>query len=190
MTFVRPIPVNRILVPATTDAAPDGFTSLRQTLDLGLPANLPLDAELSLALFVPTGDPVLWREATSDDSFADSSDGRAPRAANLAQDPVAQAPARLVLRQAGTNLAAMPLVVGARRRLPDDGGAVGALVEIVILDFLLNAGSMLGVGSFGSFIALAWRRADLGVSTFSLPPLDPRVAARFSGLFLSETGEP
>jgi len=185
-----PVPVDRLLVPADPPPLPDSFARLRQSLERGLPATIRLDDQLDLALYVPTGDALLWRDADGAAVVAAAGEDAAPRAATVGDDPVAEAPARLVLRQGGQKVAVVPLTAGLRRRLPDDGGARGALVEIWIRDFQLNAGTLRQVGDFGSFVDLGWRRVDRGADRFALPPLDPRVAERFAGAIQSEVGVP
>jgi len=182
-----PIPVDRYLVPAQPPPLPASFTRVRQSLERGLPANLRLDEELTLALYVPTGDAVLWRDADGGAPVSAAGEETTPVAAAV-EDPVARAPARLVLRRAGQNVAVVPLTAGLRRRLPDDG-TQGALVDIWVLDFQLNAGTLRQLGDFGSFIDLGWRRIDRGTDRFALPPLDPRVAERFAGTVQSEVGD-
>jgi hypothetical protein len=185
-----PIPVDRYLVPAQPPPLPDSFTRVRQSLLRGLPANLPLDGELSLALYVPTGDALLWRGADGGETVMAASDDTGPQDPTVVEDPLARAPARLVLRRAGQNIAVTVLVAGLRRRLPEDDGALGALVEIWIRDFQINAGTLSQAGDFGSFIDFGWRRIDRGANQFALPPLDPRVAERFAGTIQSEVGDP
>jgi hypothetical protein len=185
-----PIPVDRYLVPAQVPPLPDSFTRVRQSLERGLPATLRLDDELSLALYVPLGDAVLWRDADGAAPVLVAGDETASNDATRIDDPVARAPARLVLRRAGQNLAVLVVAAGLRRRLPDDGGTQGALVEIWIRDFQLYAGTLRQLGDFGSFIDFGWRRVDRGADQFALPPLDPRVAERFVGTIQSEVGDP
>lgn len=185
-----PIPVDRYLVPAEAPPLPESFTRVRQSLERGLPASLRLDDELSLALYVPTGDAVLWRDADGGAPVSLADDEIEPTDTTIVEDPVARAPARLVLRRAGQNLAVVALASGLRRRLPDDGGALGALIEIWIRDFQLYAGTLRELGDFGSFIEFGWRRIDRGADTFALPPLDPRVAELFAGTIQSEVGDP
>jgi len=185
-----PIPVDRYLVPAQPPVLPASFTRVRQSLERGLPAILRLDEELTLALYVPTGDAVLWRDADGDAPISAAADETAPTDAALKEDAVARAPARLVLRRGGKNVAVVALAAGLRRRLPDDGGVQGAVIEIWILDFQLNAGTLRQLGDFGSFIDFGWRRIDRGTDRFALPPLDPRVAERFVGTVQSEVGDP
>jgi hypothetical protein len=189
---ILPIPVDRLLVPAAPPALPDAFARVRQSLERGLPATFRLDPELALALYVPTGDAVRWRDARGDETVVAAADDdlAAPTGAT---DPVARAPVRLVLLRAGQIAAAVPLVPGPPRRLPnggDGGGAGGALIELAVLDFRIHAGNLRQAGDYGSFIDLAWRRIDRGADRFALPRLPPRVAARFAGLFESEIGEP
>ena len=182
----RPMPVDRLLVPDRVAAVPDGFTRLRQALAGGLPASFRLDAELALAVYLPTGLARRWQDARGDDVIARAADDDAPHHDGAA--PTVRPPFRLVLLQAGAIAAAVPLVPGPRRRLPDGDGD-RALVELVVLDYQINAGSLRQAGDFGSFLDLAWRRADRGADRFALPPIAPRVAARFAGAVQSQVGE-
>jgi hypothetical protein len=184
---IPPIPVDRILVPATPAALPEGFTRLRQSLERGLPATFRLDPELALALYAPTGDARLWRDARGDEPVAIAADDDVPVAGEV-EDLTARAPLRMVVLRAGTIVAAVPLVPCPPRRIPDGGGEQGALIEIAVLDFRIYAGNLRQSGDYGSFIDLAWRRIDRGTDRFSLPPLDPRVAERFAGVVQSEVG--
>lgn len=184
-----PIPVDRYLVPPELPPLPASFTRVRQSFDRALPAIVRLDDELSLAVYVPTGDAVLWRGLDGSETILSAGDETAPRDPAAIADPVARPPARLVLRRAGRNLGAVPLVTGLQRRLPDDGES-GALVEIWIRDFQICAGTVREAGDFGSFIDFGWRRIDRGAPRFELPPLDPRVAERFAGAIQSEVGVP
>jgi len=156
-------------------------------LPRGVPENLALDAELSLALFVPTGDAMLWRNGAADASVVAADDENTPVASPATEDPIARAMPRLVLRRARQNIGVVPLVAGLARRLPDDG-ASPAVIELRILDFALNVSAMRNAGDGSSFVELAWRRVDRGTSRFSLPPIDPRVAERFAGVFKSQVG--
>jgi hypothetical protein len=184
-----PIPVDRYLVPPDLPPLPDSFVRVRQSLDRALPAILRLDDELSLALYIPSGDGVFWRDSDGATEVLAAADETAANDAAVLTDPVARPPARLVLRRAGRNLGVAPLVMGLRRRLPDDGED-GALVEIWVRDFEIHAGTMRELGDFGSFIEFGWRRIDSGSARFDLPPLDPRVAERFAGAIQSQVGVP
>ena len=179
------VPVNRMLVPDVAPAAPAGATTVSQPLVRGLPMEFPLDARDTLVLQVPTGVAVPWRDADPSVVVADADDERAPAGTQPVPDPLARPPARLVLRRDGVFVAGVPLALGVRRLAPDDG-ASGVAIDLTVLDYRLHAGTLCGSGDYGSFVTLAWQRADLAADTFSLPPLHPRVAARFQGQVQSQ----
>ena len=189
MTTIRPIPVDRYLVPdrATPQLPPDAVR-VQQAIAHGLPATFQLDAQLSLALYVPTSDAVLWRDADPTALVIAASDELAPRGAAGIEDPVARPAARFVLRRGGANLGATALRSGLVCALPDDG-ASSALVQLWVIDYALHAGTLRDAGDFGSFVDFAWRRADRGSDQFTRPPLDPRVAERFAGQVQSTIGD-
>lgn len=170
-----PIPVAGYLVPPTTLLMPDGFTRLETTLTGGLPASIDLDRELSLVLSLPTGLAMPWRHAPAADVVSMAADELEPVPdPPPPRDPMAEAPLRLQVRRGSSIVATTALSVGTRLRLPDGGDpAVGALVELVLLDWMLLAGSVRGTGNVGSRLVLAWRRADRAVSQFSEPPVNP-----------------
>jgi hypothetical protein len=189
--LVRPIPVDRLLVPAAHAPLPDGFARIRQSLSSGLPATFRLDAELALALYAPTGDALLWRDAQGDEPVAFAREDDEPVDAGIpADDAAARVPVRLVLLRADAIVAAIPLVPAPPRPVPDQGGERGVAIELAVLDYSIHAGNLRDAGDYGSFIDLAWRRIDRGTARFSLPALDPRVAARFAGIVQSELGRP
>lgn len=189
MTTLLPIPVDRYLVPAdTAPILPADATTVHQPLVRGLPATFQLDTELSLALFVPTGDAALWRDADGSELIASADEETAARAPDDAEDVVARPAARLVLLRGPENLAAVPLRAGLTRRLPDDGAAA-TLIELWVLDYALHAGTLREIGDFGSFVDYAWRRIDRATDQFALPALDPRVAEEFIEQFESQVGD-
>src|SRR5262249_55464293 len=73
-----PIPVDRELVPDTRQPVPDNLIRMRQPLVGGVPFSWPLDSELALTLFVPTGTAVLWRDADPTATVCDSTIEAAP----------------------------------------------------------------------------------------------------------------
>jgi hypothetical protein len=179
------IPVDRLLVPDVPPTAPAGAALVQQPLVRGLPATLQLDARLSLVVFAPTGIAQGWRDAEPGSVVATAQAETAPLAA--AVDILARPPVRLVLLRAGVFAAAVPLVLGVHRIVPDDGSGA-AQVELVLLDYALHAGTLCGSGDHGSFIRFAWRR--LGASdTFAPPALPPRVAERFVSQVQSRLGD-
>lgn len=183
------VPVDRMLVGDIAPAAPAGATTVSQPLLRGLPMELPLDARDTLVLQVPTGIAVGWRSADPSTVVADATDERTPAGPLPGPDPLARPPVRLVLRRDGVFVAGVPLALGVRRLVPDDGSG-GAAIDLTVLDYRLHAGTLCGSGDFGSFVALAWQRADRTVDVFTLPPLHPRVAARFQGQVQSQPALP
>ena len=182
------IPVDRHLVPDGPPIAPPGFVVVMQPLLRGLPAELRLDAELSLIVFVPTGDANLWRDADPSLVACTGSDELLPSNAALAAPALtARPPVRLVLVRAGVFIGAIPLNVGVHRRVPDNGH-LSSVIDLLVLDYRIHAGTMRQAGDFGSFVRFAWKRADRGAAEYRLPPLPPRVAERFAGQVQSELG--
>lgn len=196
MPLPPPIPVDRYLVPDGPARVPAGMTRVRMPLLRGLPQEIALDAELGLVLYAPLGNAVLLRDAAPDAVVSCSEAERRPaspvepasqRAVAVAS-ALARAPARLVVRRAGTIVATLPLAAGLRRTVPETGDVPGARIELMVLGWAIHAGTLRGAGDFGSFVALAWRRVDRGTARFELPRLDPRVAERFQGVVQSEVG--
>ena len=184
------IPVNRYLVSDGPPIVPAGFEVAMQPLVRGLPAELRLDPELSLIVFAPTGEANLWRDADASLTVCAGEDELVPaNRTTVAARVTARPPVRLVLQRAGVFVAAVPLAVGLRRRVPDTG-TLRAAIEIVVLDFRIHAGTMRQAGDFGSFVRFAWRRIDRGANEYELPALPARVAERFSGQMQSEVGAP
>jgi hypothetical protein len=179
MTPVPPIPIERYLVPATSETPP-GLQEVDQPLVAGLPATIPLTKELSLVLALPTGLAQSLRELDADVVVTEDTGERRPYQAGGAEiGSTERAPARLFLLRNGVVTASAPLVTGARRRLPEDGDlAQGSVVELVVERWRILAGTVLGVGDFGSRITFAWRQIDQGADLFQPPPIDPNVISR------------
>jgi hypothetical protein len=177
---LAPIPIDRELVPDARATVAESFTRVEQQLLLGVPQRIRLDDELELVLLVPTGLAAAWREADPETSLSASAEERGPRAPGE-QAPIGallRPPARLVLVERGTPVAAVPLAAGVLRRVPDSGqDGRGVRVELAILDWDLRAGCVRGPGEGSSRIVLAWRRADRAVDVFGTPPV-PRAVAR------------
>jgi hypothetical protein len=184
-----PIPVVGYLVPPVSTLAPEGFARLETTLPRGLPATIDLDRELSIVLTLPTGLALPWRDAATEEVVATADDDLAPMPSPPpARDPVAEAPLRLQLRRGTALVASTPLGIGARLRLPDGGDpAVGTLLEVVLVDWLVRAGSVRGAGDVGSRLVLAWRRADRAIDHFSEPPVNPYFAPRLPPILRIES---
>jgi hypothetical protein len=173
---VAPIPVARYLVPAVAPPPSERFTRVRQPLAQGLPHTIQLDADFRLVVALPNGTARLWLDTDPAEVVSRSANQTVP-VANGDRQPigaVAQAPLRLFLVRDRTTLASIPLVAGLRRTVPD----TEIRIELLVLGWDLRAGSLRGPGDFGSFVDLAWRRADRPGMSFEAPPFSPRVAAR------------
>jgi hypothetical protein len=188
VTTIRPIPVDRYLVPdRATLALPPDAVRVQQAISRGLPTTFQLDAQLSIALYVPTGDAALWRDADPTALVAAAAEETGPRAPDDAEEPIARPAARFVLLRSGALLGAAVLRPGLACALPDDGSSP-TLLQLWVLDYALHAGTLRDAGDFGSFVDFAWRRIDRGTDAFVQRALDPRVADRFAGQLQSKVG--
>lgn len=188
MTTSLPIPVDRYLVPGDEAVVlPEDAVRVRQGLVRGLPATFSLEGDLSLVLYVPTGNAQLWRNAGGTEVIAVASEETTPHSSEDLEDPAARPAPRLVLRRGAASIAAVPLRAALSRRLPDDGVS-GAMLDLWVLDYALHAGTMREPGDFGSFIEFAWRRIDRGSNSFALPQLDARVAERLTERIEAQAG--
>lgn len=130
--------------PASTPAV--GLTRLDQPLDHGVPQRLRLDAEHELALLVPTGLAVDWRDADPAAPVSAAAQDRAPRGGEtgVPVGDLRRPPARLALLEGGAVAAVAPLVAGGPRRL--------GRIDLQVLDWELHAARCAGrvTGSRGS----------------------------------------
>ncbi len=161
----------RFVTAPSESTLPEGFTRIDSALRQGVPHAVALAGNQRLLLIAPSGVARPWRDADPFAVVSEASVDRAP--AGDAAPAVAIAPRmplRLLFQAGGRTVAAIPLVAGARR-LADGEGATP--VEIVVLDWRLHAGTLVGAGDYGSFIALGWRSAAASVAHFSDPPPNP-----------------
>jgi hypothetical protein len=173
------------LVPARGPAtAPPGATLVEQRLRNGIPALFPLTPRCTLALALPSGLAVTWRDA---DPTALVSAGRFERGqppedgwpSQLAT--TSRPPLLLVLLDtsgrgadgaaARRPVAATVAAAGVPRRL-------GTEVAVTVLDWELHAGTVVGAGDHGSWVRFAWRDVNADPGSFDAPPIHPRVRAR------------
>ncbi|MFG1893777.1 hypothetical protein ACGFIP_07170 [Micromonospora zamorensis] len=182
-----PFPIDRYLLPETPVEVPDGFTEVRQSLTAGLPHRVELGAGVHAVLILPTGLARQWLNTDPLAVVSSSADDLASRPAPPAVPPppalVGRVPLRLVVRQGTRILGSVPLAAGLRRVCPDAGPAVSTgstpiAVEVVVLGWLLHAGTVRGSGDYGSSVALAWRRADRAADQFGPPPINEFVWRR------------
>lgn len=167
-------PITRYLVPAEPPTPTADFTTIKQPLVRGIPAIIQLDATLDLALVVPTGVARIWADLDPSTVVLDSGDEEAAVTTPATTSPP---PARLVLRKSGVLLATVPLIAGLRRPVPDAGLDTDGRITLWIVGYRIHAGTVIGIGDYGSYVELAWRRFDQ-VPPFELPPLPAGVAER------------
>src|SRR5262245_1761152 len=152
-----PMPVEAFLTPDAVLGTPAGFIRSRQTLTRGVPFEWPLDSELSLVLVVPTGFAAVWRDADPAIVVSASAQEVGPHESPRGADPLERPPARLLLRRARATLATIPLAAGVSRVTPD-GDQVRTVVDLLVVAWLLHAGTVRGPGDYGSFVEVAWHR--------------------------------
>ncbi|KAB1942893.1 hypothetical protein F8271_10910 [Micromonospora sp. ALFpr18c] len=182
-----PFPIDRYLLPETPVEVPDGFTEVRQSLTAGLPHRVELGAGVHAVLILPTGLARQWLATDPLAVVSTSADDLAPRPAPAAtpRPPalVGRVPLRLVVRQGTRILGSVPLAAGLRRVCPDAGPSsvtpsAPVAVEVVVLAWLLHAGTVRGSGDYGSSLTLAWRPADRAADHFGPPPINEFVWRR------------
>ena len=164
-----PLPMERFLTPETTPVVPEGFIRSRQELTRGVPFEFLVDGDLTLLLQVPTGFAAIWRDVDPATLVSAAVEETRPHTPPRGAGVLERAPVRLLLRRARLPLAAIPLAAGLRRVIPDGDGASSA-IELMIVDWLLHAGCVRGPGDYGSFIDVAWRRADRASDQIVVPP--------------------
>jgi hypothetical protein len=153
-------------------------------LTSGLPQTIVLDGDVSLTLTLPTGVALQWRDAEPL-ALVSSSDVELEPYTPDPGEPVGavrRAPLRLLVLAGGRPVAAVPLVAGLHRTVPDQGGPDGVRIELEVARWEIRAGTLRSPGDFGSFVELAWGRADRGGDAFEPPPLNP--------MFLRRSAEP
>ncbi|MBQ0901073.1 hypothetical protein [Micromonospora sp. U21] len=184
-----PFPIDRYLLPETPIEVPAGFTEVRQSLTAGLPHRVELGAGVHGVLILPTGLARQWLDTDPLAVVSSSADDLAPRPAPPAtpRPPalVGRVPLRLVVRQGTQILGSVPLAAGLRRVCPDAGPPAAdaaapapVAVELLVLSWLLHAGTVRGSGDYGSSVTLAWRPADRAVDRFGPPPINEFVWRR------------
>jgi hypothetical protein len=146
----------------------------------GLPHRVALGSDFTAVLAVPSGLALTWRDADPTEPVTSSSTGLLPVAARLVESPgVGGLLARLFILRDDSVLGALPLVLGVRAGVPDDGaGAPGVQLEVIVLSWDMRAGSMRGQGDFGARFSFAWRRLTPAPDLFNAAPVHPRVRAR------------
>ncbi len=173
-------PIERYLTPATPTQAPEGFTMIEQALSGGLPAPIPLTAELTLVIGIPTGVANAWREADPQATVTSSLaqwQPYEPPGSGAPPQPMIRGPLLILLRS-GTVIASVAALAGQRRLLPAGGQQVGTLLELYVSAWDVRAAAILGGGDTVSRIRFGWRAANLPGSQFTPPPISPSIVSR------------
>src|SRR5215207_6638346 len=167
--LMPPLAMEPFLISGDSPAVPDGFIRLRQDLTRGVPFEFTVEGDVTLLLQVPTGFAAIWREQDPARLVSAAGEETGPHTSPRGADPLERAPVRLLLRRARVLLATIPLVAGLRRIMPDGDAAQSAL-ELIVVDWRLHAGCVRGPGDYGSFVEIAWRRADQASDQIVVPP--------------------
>jgi hypothetical protein len=160
---------------------PDASAQVEQKLTFGVPQRIRLDNDLELALIVPTGLAVEWRDRDAGAVVSQSAAERAPHR----PDPSAsigaldRPPARLVLLDHGDVAGVVPLVAARACRVPGNG-AHPVRAEITVTEWDLRSGALRGPGDAISTVVLTWRRVDRAVDHFATVPVPRRVTSRLA----------
>ena len=162
MPLMPPLAIDRFLVPEAS-AVPETLMRVRQDLVRGVPFEFPLTGDLSVALVIPTGNAVLWRDADPATVATEGSDEVAPHVPPRGTDALERSPARLIVRQARAIRSVVPLATGLTRVVPD-GDEARTLLELAVIAWRLHVGTVRGAGDYGSFVEIGWRSVGRGAS--------------------------
>jgi hypothetical protein len=169
------------LVPPDAIVPSPAMTRVLAPLTQGLPQNITLDRDVTLAVTMPNGLATAWRDADPAAIVSRGTEQLLPRTA----DPTAPladaavAPVRLLVLIGGVAVAALPLAAALRAEAPEDD-LPGVRVALAIIRWEIRAGTLRGPGEFGSSIELLWRRADRGADRFFPPPVHAQLRERLS----------
>jgi len=178
MTTMRPIPVDRYLVPAQPADPPADAQVVDVALLTGLPFTISLGSDMALLLTFATGLAKEWRAMDTQAVITQSAVEAEPRTDPT--DPVTDSKTgrlSLALQRGGRTLAVVPVVSG-RHRLAEPGESGARRFDIWILGWDVRAGSIRGPGDFGSRLRLAWRVADKAGGFFAPVPVNSFIILR------------
>lgn len=182
---IQPIPIQQFLIPDQKPVLPEGFIQVEEKFLGGLPHTIQLNAQTSLIVVVPSGLAVTWRDIDPMTLVSSSEDELLPYSApsQTTIGDVKRSPARIIVRQNRTNIASIPLSLGLQPIINNNSSVEGITIELIILGWEIRAGSLRGVGDFGSQINFAWRRADQAVERYSTPAVNPYLIKRIKPAF-------
>ncbi len=181
--MMRPIPVEHYLTPEPAATAPADFTVIDQQIVQGLPHTIKLTDHLGLTLLLPNGLAHEWRDADPEAIVSRSADERqAATAAQIAaRADLPRPPLRVMVQLDGVLQESVAVVAGGRVPSPRSGRPDrGVRLELVFLSWLITAGTVRGLGDYGSRIRLAWRARGAGVDDYAIPPVNPNIVPRLA----------
>ncbi|WP_157813730.1 hypothetical protein [Sinorhizobium meliloti] len=145
-----------------------GYTPLNARITLGLPHAIALDQRFTLGLVAPSGLARFWLATPREAVVSEAGEDR-PSAS----------PFRLLLRTTGGLIGVTPLVLGPARFICVTGATPPGL-RLRITGWRIHAGSLVGPGDFGSYVALDWRPWGAAAEHFEAPTARPAVLRRLT----------
>ena len=168
-------PIARYLVPAQPDPPDARYTQVRSKVTTSLPFTIALDQQTSLRLSIPTGLGAQWLDVDPSELLSSSAaETAAQPLPALPLAPLDRTPLRMYVRTGAAVSAAIPLVAGLETTFASSP-AGGTNYDVRVIDWDIRVGNVHGDGDFGSYVTLAWRRADVAVMQFSTPPVNPNL---------------
>lgn len=155
----------RTTVPERPEPLPT-LTAVASPITGGLPHVVPLGPDLSLGLVAPSGLARYWLTVPKEAVVSE--------ATGASENPL---PLRLLLRGNGGALAGIaPLVLGPVRFVGD----AAPELRLRITGWRIHAGSLVGAGDFGSFVAFDCTRHGAASTRFEAPTARNAVRQRLA----------
>ena len=157
-------------------ATPEGMTALDSPILQGLPHIMALLPRWRAVLTLPLGVATTLRALPSATLISSAT---AETTAAPATEPPAlpvRPAARLRLQRDGTTVAVLPLAAGLMADVAEADG--GVRLRLLVRDWALHAGTLMGAGDHGSYLRLSVAVADAAVDEYGPLPPSPAVLAR------------
>ena len=169
MLATAPLPWIVRTAVADRPALLPGYTTLTSRITLGLPHVMALDQRLTLGLVAPTGLARFWL-ATARETVV----------SQAGEDQPGAPPFRLVLRADGGRMSGVAPVVLGPARFVGSAGTEAPGLRLRVTGWRIHAGSLVGTGDFGSYIAIDWKPWGAAASRFEAPIARPAVLRRLA----------
>ncbi|WP_207537832.1 hypothetical protein [Sabulicella rubraurantiaca] len=155
---------------------PDGLAAVESPITQGLPHAVALMPRWRAVLVMPLGVAASLFELPPGTLISSDLEEAEP-APLLERPPLSSRPApRLRIQFDGVTVAVLPLAAGLLADVAQEDGS--ARLRLHIRRWAIHAGTLLGPGDHGSFVALSAGPADLGVAEYGPVPPSPAVVAR------------